>query len=266
MKRSRVVLARLLQLGCALAAFPCGLIGQEPAVAAPELRSFLHAPLREAQACWEAGDLACAERILDDLASLSDLTSHEAAHVLSTRAFMHVERGHRSEARTVYEAIVRLPGLPDDLAGSIRGELARIYLADGRYREALDAFDGSVALAPDIERRRLRETIEIRMAGGRRIRDVEELNGVAADIVAAAEAAHACDVARSGDPAFDEWTGESGIFVTHRGRDCEQALEMMQSRGWRWRIFFVSANERAPRPDVFPQPPRNLDLIHEVIE
>jgi tetratricopeptide (TPR) repeat protein len=117
---------------------------------APSIRTGVLDKLTEAESCSSRQDTACALRILDDIASLTDLSNYENARLQYFYGYVYHQAGNEESATKAFEALCALPrdGLPPKLVAVGLKNLASLYAQDDRYREALAVFEERAALEP----------------------------------------------------------------------------------------------------------------------
>jgi len=249
------------------AQFPWLVLAQEEDSTSP-LRDVIHTRLSETQACLEVEDNACAERILDELQTRTDLSPYETGRVQNFRAVIHRSRGEIAQAIPIYESIVALPDLPPAFEGAILSSLAELLHVEGRHHEALEAVVASLPLLPHDETlNELADRISVAIESRDQVSSLEELQRIVDEIADAVASTYACTLTTSTE-RFSFFTGES-VYYSLAGRNCEPALQLMNDRGARWKIVFRPERRfTQPRPYDYQEPrkPRNFDLIHQIIE
>lgn len=110
---------------------------------APTIRIPVYEKLQAAQTCMETEDLDCAQRSVDEVNSMTDLTSYEAAQAYNFQAFIDFQSDETDRATSSYESILALPReeLPDGLVRQVMKNVSHLYLQQGRYQEGLESFD-----------------------------------------------------------------------------------------------------------------------------
>lgn len=245
--------------------------GEDETSRSRDLREEIYVQLVEAQTCMEAGDSACAERVLDTVEARRDLNTYETAQALNFRAHIRRSEDDIAEAVLMFEEILALPDLPPAFEGRTWGTIAGLLYEEQQHQDALAAVDIALSALPDdtmlIEfRQRIMATIN----GEPQIHSVEELHNFVDELVYLVESTYDCTLSIFGEPFFNS-PGESVVLYSLDGRDCEQALDLMERRGTPWKIVFARVG---PAPDSRPaypfrglrEPPRDLTLIHEIIE
>lgn len=116
--------------------------------AVPTIRIPVYEKLQAAQTCMGTEDLECAQRSVDEVTSMTDLTSYEAAQAYNFQAFIDFQSDETDRAMSSYESILALPReeLPDALVRQAMKSVSQLYLQQGRYQEGLESFDDYLAL------------------------------------------------------------------------------------------------------------------------
>lgn len=127
---------------------------------ASTLREEVSAGLDEAWDCFRAEDFSCSRVNLNRLNGIRDLNGLESAQILYVAAALEAARGRREEAiRILRDQIPALADVSNEFQARMQGILAGIHFRDGHYREALDAVDGALELAPNDSLTQMRDRI-----------------------------------------------------------------------------------------------------------
>jgi tetratricopeptide (TPR) repeat protein len=107
----------------------------------PAMREKVYTRLAEAQACAEAEDVACTNRLLGQVREMTDLNSYETAQMWNFYAFIYFEQDNFVEAIRAYENVLAQPELPAGLETTTMYSLATLYVQQERYSEGLAMLD-----------------------------------------------------------------------------------------------------------------------------
>lgn len=123
--------------------------GASPA-AAPSIRAEVVDKFTEVESCSSRQDTACALRILDDVATLDDLSVYERARLQYFYGYVYHQAGDDAAATAAFEALRALPReqVPPKLLAVVLKNLASLYAQADRYRAALAVFEERAALEP----------------------------------------------------------------------------------------------------------------------
>ena len=100
------------------------------------------AAVRQANACVNQGDAACAETALTSVQALT-LSDDERAILAIPRADLATLRGDNAAAEGVYREAVALPAIGDSLRREVVWRLALLLNTRGEFAEALRGLDSS---------------------------------------------------------------------------------------------------------------------------
>lgn len=104
----------------------------------PTMREKVYQPLSEAQACAENDDMQCAQRLLDRVRAMTDLTPYELAQMWNFYAFIYFNQENYPEAIRAYEQVLQQPDLPEGIQTQTMFALAQLYTQQEDYQKALD--------------------------------------------------------------------------------------------------------------------------------
>ena len=104
----------------------------------PAMRERVYSRLSEAQACAEMDDYACAQKLLEEVRSMSDLNSYEMAQMWNFYAYIAFNQDNFPQAITAYENVLKQPDLPLGLETTTTYTLCQLYFQEEQYDKSLE--------------------------------------------------------------------------------------------------------------------------------
>lgn len=142
---------RILTIGLTVIASPVlsqgagsgegGSRASEPTRRTPAMRERVYNRLSEAQTCWEAGDLECAQQLLGEVRAMSGLNSYEVAQMWNFYAYLYMGQDNYREAIRAYEMVIEQPDIPLGMESSTLYVLSQLHFQQEQYERSLATLD-----------------------------------------------------------------------------------------------------------------------------
>jgi tetratricopeptide (TPR) repeat protein len=113
----------------------------EPTRRTPAMRERVYERLSEAQACLEMGDFECAQRLLDEVRSMSGLNSYEIAQTWNFQAYLYMAQDNYRGAIEAYQRVLEQPDIPLGMESSTLYIVSQLHFQQEQFDPSLATLD-----------------------------------------------------------------------------------------------------------------------------